>query len=71
MVIICQVNTRQTEVLTEISGERSRLLLPGEFQKSGGQEDRDQVLDANLENGLLSWNRVSATLSDARVISLI
>ena len=47
----------RTKVLTEISRERSCLLLPGELQKSGGQEDRDQVLGTNLENGLRTFDR--------------
>lgn len=36
----------------EVSGEGSRLLLPGELQKSGSEEDGDQVLNANLEHAL-------------------
>lgn len=48
---------RRTKLLTEISRERPRLLLPGELQKSGDQEDRDQVLGTNLENGLRTFDR--------------
>mmetsp|Transcript_32227 Transcript_32227/g.67785 ORF Transcript_32227/g.67785 Transcript_32227/m.67785 type:complete len:271 (-) Transcript_32227:67-879(-) len=43
---------------TEISWEGSLLLLPGQFQKSGGQSDGDQVLVTNLENGFMTSGEI-------------
>ena len=42
------------KTLTEITGERSLLLLPAKFQKSSDQCHGDQILSAHLENGLWS-----------------
>mmetsp|Transcript_1746 Transcript_1746/g.2816 ORF Transcript_1746/g.2816 Transcript_1746/m.2816 type:complete len:204 (-) Transcript_1746:27-638(-) len=42
---------------TEISGEGSLLLLPGNFKESGGEENRDQEL-GSTEDSLVSSNLI-------------